>query len=233
MRQRKVGPSSAARAKAVAAKRANQAQRVDALRQLLAETEIKLTAGALRPEEVTHEFICAQAGLSRATYWRFLKANAELREKAIALAWTTARRSQRASGDDRLISPRRTIETPHDAVKRLEEEKLITEHANRHLKRQLAAAKTLVGLLELDLRAKTQEAESKDFLLAATRETSLTIAAKLKEVVEICRTHGIPVDVELSAFVLPRSAPPAASRKPDPSRAKRGPTLTVVEQEKS
>jgi hypothetical protein len=226
--RRGAGPSSDARAKAIAAKRARQRRRLDELRRLLLEIEVKLTAGTLRPDEVTHEFIYGQAGLSHATYWRYLKADDELRVKATVLARRSSRRLQEEGADDRLMSPLQAEDTQTVMLERLEEENLEMARVIDNLQRQLAAAKTLVSVIDADLRAKTQEVQSKDFLLGAERETNLKVVAKLKDVVELCRSSGLAVDIELSAYLAPRSAPRGAAPVPAAVRRKRT-KLTVIE----
>jgi hypothetical protein len=102
-------------------------------------------------------------------------------------------------------------------------EKLRLAEINLTLQRQIASAKALIGLMDLDLAAKTKEASGKDFLLSAERNHALKLTIKLKELAELCARHGVPVDLELSTL-----ARPSITVRPPPTDGIL-PHLTIVE----
>ncbi len=218
------GPSETARAKAVDVKRANRRHRAEQLRAVLLDIEVKLSAGALRPEALSHEFIYHQAGVSPATYWRYLKQDEQLRTTADALTGNTARRNDAAGDHDSYLAPPpRREESPLARLEAATVENIRLAAVNINLQRQLAACKTLIGLMDLDLRAKTKESTSKDFLLAAERDQTLKLAATLKELGERCQANGLEIGIELSSF-LPKSA-----TRPNPSGSQERIKLHVVD----
>ncbi|MFC7688276.1 hypothetical protein ACFQY5_00140 [Paeniroseomonas aquatica] len=148
------GPSDDARAKATETKRQNAANRRAALAEVLALIEVQLGAGALKPEEISHDVLRERAGLTNATYWRYLNADPDIALKAAALAWTT--RPDRSG--DKLVVVKPLGGTSDDGGQEARDEVARLTVINLNLMQQVAACKAVISLLESDLRAKSKAA---------------------------------------------------------------------------
>ncbi|NOG73356.1 hypothetical protein [Roseicella sp. DB1501] len=223
------GPSADARAKAAETKRQNAAHRRSALAEVLALIELQLGAGALKPEEISHDFLRERAGLTNATYWRYLNADPDIALKAAALAWTT--RPDRSG--DKLIAGKPPAGKLDDGEQEARAEVARLTVINLNLMQQVAACKAMISLLESDLRAKSKEASGKDFDLASERQISTRLAEKLAVMVERCHAAGIDVDPDLSSLIKPPARNggrlQVQQQEAAVARARRkAPTLSVV-----
>ncbi|MDN3564347.1 hypothetical protein ACFQY5_34005 [Paeniroseomonas aquatica] len=222
------GPSDDARAKATETKRQNAANRRAALAEVLALIEVQLGAGALKPEEISHDVLRERAGLTNATYWRYLNADPDIALKAAALAWTT--RPDRSG--DKLVVVKPLGGTSDDGGQEARDEVARLTVINLNLMQQVAACKAVISLLESDLRAKSKEAAGKDFDLASERRISTQLAEKLAAMVERCHVAGIDVDPDLASLVKAPARDGGRLQTPgEPALAhtrRKAPTLSVV-----
>jgi hypothetical protein len=202
-------PSDAVREKAQAAKAAGQRQRMEQLHGVLDEIDAEIAAGTLRSRDVTHEAIFTRAGLSRATYYRYLDKEQDLQRKAQALAGATGRNDAPQEASLHIV-PAEGFAGGSGSGGDLRLQAQIAENerlkaANVNLMQQLAICKVVLGDLERDLAARTKEATSKDFQLSAERANAAKLAARLHDLSELCHRHGLAGD--LGAAASPQSLP--------------------------
>lgn len=201
--QRKVaGPSEGARAKAIEAKRSNRQVRIERLKAVLVGVETRIQSGALQRKSISHETIIEEAGVSPATYWRYLKLSPPLRNLVVSLISDTQKVQVATTAPD--APP--ISDDPSLALIAAREENTQMRSVNTNLRIQISACKTLIGLLNIELSARNKEVMSKDSDLSAERKRTVDLLNSVAELVAICEENNIEIALDLSKISSPTAA---------------------------
>ncbi len=204
----RVGPSEAARRRADEAKSAAKAARIDRVTAAVVSLQHDVDSGGLDRSALRHEDVYSAAGVSKASYFRFIEASPQLKSSVRALL------SRPAAPDAKSAEITETVEL---SLHRLRESSIASKAIIQTLMEQLAACKVYVISLELELAAKKKEVKSKDGSIHRLQSQLKYAMAMSNQRAEMLAAAGIDdasvlsgskAGLPLSAKVVPLRAKP-------------------------
>lgn len=175
------GPSAEARRLGLDSKQANRTLAVKRIRQAAVDISCEIAGSDRIP---THREVFTRAGVTRATYFRYLQADGQLRS---SMGWLPSDSGR--SAETMASAPASQKPSGHaDGQDQLSIE-------NESLKRQIAACKTLVQCFELEAAAMRKEIMARDGLLRAAKGEVEALRAR----VVVLRTIDRPTPQDKAA----------------------------------
>lgn len=196
------GPTAEARSKAAAAKHQKKAKQLESLSQALSTMELQLISHAVAPEALTHETVWRRCGVSKATYWRYLREVPELRIRAERVTGAIKKENEKEYRNESGKDVQALKDGPAEKLQHAEQENGRLMTINVVLQKQVAACKSLIQLMASDLAATRRGIKAKDALLEAERNTRATLAGKLSELVIYCKQANIILPGNLSDLMI-------------------------------